>query len=427
VSFTFSGQYFEPGVLSPSAQIRLSISVTNPTSNAWRVRLKRGSTTLLNNVLSIPANSTRSVAYADTAIVIGTTYSYEATVYREDTGATATSSSISPNPRTISVTAGAAAPVSPNSISVSTSSTDGIQLSWSGASGSITNYGIYYGFPEPTSSTSPIVSVSASPYFDTTMSSGSSRTYWVRAQGPGGNGSWEPSGGITGTRAIPGPSFTDTSVTGSWVVGKNYSLAPDRSIFASDTSSYSLNQPTSGTFPTWLSINSSGQLSGIPTQSGTFTFRVTANGLSGTSVTSSNISIVVYNPVSWIDETLADGIKGVPYSDSVSAANATAYSINPTFNLSVTGLSFNAVSGLIAGTPKEITSYTFTITASNPGDSISKQFTISFKSGGKRIENTAAITIGTKKRFNSSTGQWVDITTAKRWNSATNEWRDISN
>jgi large repetitive protein len=246
----------------------------------------------------------------------------------------------------------------------------------------------------------------------------------VRAQGPGGT---TDSGTIVFYVRYPAPSFSDSSVTTNWVVNKNYSLAADRTVAASNATSYSIVNPGTGTFASWLSVNSSGQLSGTPTATGTYSFRVRATGPGGDTVDTATISIVVHGVVSWIDETLANGIKGVPYSDSVNAANATSYSINPAFNFSTSGLSFNPLSGLIAGTPKEITSYTFTITASNPGDSISKQFTISFKSGGKRIENETAITIGTKKRYDSATSNWVDISTAKRWSASANQWIDISN
>jgi hypothetical protein len=256
-----------------------------------------------------------------------------------------------------------------------------------------------------------------------------SRNYWVRSQRDGvGNSAWVPVNGVTGTRLVGLPVFSDTTVTGNWVVGKNYDTAPDRTVFASDTNQYTVltADPSINSFPHWLSINSSGQISGTPTASGTFTFRAQASGDGGTTP-SSNITIVVHGALSWIDETLADGIKGVPYSDSVNAANATAYAISPAFNLSTTGLSFNQLSGLIAGTPKEIASYTFTITASNPGDSISKQFTISFKSGGRRMQDGSPVTVENKKRFDSATNQWVDIVTAKRFSANANQWIDISN
>lgn len=320
-----------------------------------------------------------------------------------------------------------AIPAAPTNISASTDRSDGINISWTAATGA-TSYGIWWG-PTPTSTSTPdfTVSSSSTSYLDTGAPVGS-RNYWVRSQSDAGNSAYAPSAGVTGTRKVGLPVFSDTTVTGNWVVGKNYNTASDRTVAASDTNQYTVltSDPSINSFPHWLSINSSGQISGTPTASGTFTFRAQASGDGGTTA-SSNITIVVHGALSWIDETLADGIKGVPYSDRVNAANATAYAISPAFNLSTTGLSFNPLSGLIAGTPKEITSYTFTITASNPGDSLSKQFTVSFKSGGRRMQGGSPITIENKKRFNLATSQWVDIATAKRWSSSANQWIDISN
>ncbi len=322
-------------------------------------------------------------------------------------------------------------PSPPTSVSASTNRTDGILISWSGASGTITSYGVWWG-PTPTASSNPDFTVFTSATSGSVFDSGApvgSRNYWVRAQRDGvGNSAWVPANGVTGTRLEGLPVFSDTTVTGNWVVGKDYSTAPDRTVAASGTNQYTLltSDPAINTFPFWISINSSGQLSGTPTTSGTFTFRAQASGNGGTTA-SSNITIVVHGALSWIDETLADGIVGVPYSDSVNAANATSYSITPAFNLSTSGLSFNAVSATIAGTPKEIKSYTFTIVASNPGDSISKQFTLNFRSGGKRFENGVAQIITNKKRYDVATDTWVDILNAKRWNAATNEWRNIAN
>ena len=332
--------------------------------------------------------------------------------------------------RTLTLTPSAPAiPSAPTNISASTNRSDGINISWAAATGA-TSYGIWWG-PTPTSTSTPDFTVSSpsTSYLDDGAPVGS-RKYWVRSQSDAGNSAYAPAAGVTGTRLVGLPVFSDTTVTGNWVVGKNYNTASDRTVAASDTDQYTIltSNPSINSFPHWISINNSGQLSGTPTASGTFTFRAQASGDGGTQP-SSNITIVVHGALSWIDQTLANGIKGVPYSDRVEAQNATAYAISPAFNLSATGLSFNNLSGLIAGTPKEIASYTFTITASNPGDSLSKEFTISFKSGGRRMQDGVAVTIENKKRWDTSLNpaQWVDITTARRFNSGTNQWEEISN
>jgi hypothetical protein len=401
--------------------------------NTWLVRTGSGITNESGSNFTYDfrgTSPTRSFQIADftrTVTVSGTeTRNVSAEASQPQTGSIG-SASIPSQTMTLTPTA-PAIPSPPTSVSASTNRTDGILISWSGASGTITSYGVWWG-PMPTASSNPDFTVFTSATSGSVFDSGApvgSRNYWVRSQSSAGNSAWVPTNGVTGTRLAPAPVFSDTTVTGNWVVGKNYNTASDRTVFASNTTSYSLAAPTSGTFPLWLSINSSGQLSGTPPSSGTFTFRVSATGPGGTT-TSSNISIVVHEAISWIDETLADGIVGVPYSDSVSAANATSYSLTPAFNLSASGLSFNAVSATIAGTPKEIRSYTFTIVASNPGDSLSKEFTLNFRSGGKRFENGVAQIITNKKRYDVATDTWVDILNAKRWNAATNQWLDISN
>lgn len=100
------------------------------------------------------------------------------------------------------------APTAPTSLSASTNSSDGINLSWSGASGSITNYGIWwnsYAAGWPTSGSTPDFTTSSTSYTDTGPSQGSARYYWVRAQGPGGNSLWYPNStdGIYGFRTLP--------------------------------------------------------------------------------------------------------------------------------------------------------------------------------------------------------------------------------
>jgi beta-lactam-binding protein with PASTA domain len=101
------------------------------------------------------------------------------------------------------------APTAPTSLSASTTRTDGINLSWSGASGTITNYGIWWNNTAsgaPSSSSTPDFTTTSTTFLDTTVSAGSERFYWVRAQGSGGNSAWFPSGdGRRGFRVAPTP------------------------------------------------------------------------------------------------------------------------------------------------------------------------------------------------------------------------------
>lgn len=99
------------------------------------------------------------------------------------------------------------APTAPTSLSASTNSSDGVNLSWSGATGSITNYGIWWNFSAsgaPSSGSSPDFTTSSTSYTDTGLAQDSARYYWVRAQGPGGNSAWYPAGdGVYGFRTLP--------------------------------------------------------------------------------------------------------------------------------------------------------------------------------------------------------------------------------
>jgi hypothetical protein len=93
----------------------------------------------------------------------------------------------------------------------------------------------------------------------------------------------------------PAPSFSDQSITTTWIKTLNFSGAPDRRVSASNTSSYSIVASGTGLSPTaWLTINSSGQLSGVPAAVGVYTFRVRATGEGGS--TNSSIITLTINP-----------------------------------------------------------------------------------------------------------------------------------
>jgi hypothetical protein len=89
------------------------------------------------------------------------------------------------------------------------------------------------------------------------------------------------------------PVFTDATITLNWFVGRNYSEAPDRIVTASPVTSYSIIYAGTGLSPlSWLTINSFGQLSGVPPQTGTYTFRVRATN-SGVSTDTATFSLII--------------------------------------------------------------------------------------------------------------------------------------
>jgi hypothetical protein len=199
--------------------------------------------------------------------------------------------------------------------------TDGVNLVYSGASGSITNYGIFWSTSQtatPSSGTSAIFTDTASPFLDTGMTQGSTRYYWIRAQGPGGNSAWFPTtNGVSGFRAFVTPSFTDTTLATSLKLYKAYS----DQVTATNAVSYSVfttGAPagTTASLPPGLSLNTStGAITGTPTTQGVYSFRIEASPGAG--------GPVVYSPSATTWHTLTVGPNGTRIGDSLAKTQLT--------------------------------------------------------------------------------------------------------
>jgi hypothetical protein len=441
-TYTFGGSNIS-ATNPTSTSIRVSGAIINNAAGAsWNYRVRRlrsdgvGGFVTVKNYVTVTAGTTQFFDFVDSGLLSSTQYFY----YLEAVNST-TGNIVQTFPSIGFVATGnttlAPAPGAPTSVSASDDRNDGIDISWSGASGTITSYGIWYG-PEPSDSSTPDFTISSTQtfgsYLDTDAPVGS-RQYWVRSQGSA-NSPWVPSGGVTGTRLPPAPVFSDTTITSNWFVGQNYNTATDRTVAASDTTSYSIvaSSPSINTFPSWLSINSSGQLSGTPTASGTYTFRISADGDGGTTA-SGNISITVQVALSWTDETLESPLRlNVQYSDAVLATNSPTYSIDgvaesPTnLYLFLPGIYLHKTNGSVSGTPTQQGTFTKVIRATNAGGAITKSFTLSVNPIGKRfidISNSSPLT--TLKRYDPAVtpDPWVFVNTAKRFNGTS--WENIDN
>jgi len=150
------------------------------------------------------------------------------------------------------------------------------------------------------------------------------------------------------------PVFTDTSFATA-IRGISYSDA----VSATEAASYS----RSGTIPPGLTFNSNGTITGTPTTLGSFPFTVFATNITGTS--SASVTLVVNRPTPvYTDSTVSSASTlGVAYSDGVAATDATNYAINS--GSLPAGLSLNASTGAITGTPTAVGNFTFVIRASN--------------------------------------------------------------
>lgn len=129
----------------------------------------------------------------------------------------------------------------------------------------------------------------------------------------------------------------------------------------------------SGTMPAGLTFNaSSGLLSGTPTTAGTVNFSVTATdsttGMGSPFTATGTFTLTVAAPtITLAPGTLPAPAVGAAYSQTVTASEA----LPATFTYAVTagalpqGLSLNASSGAITGTPSAAGSFNFTITATD--------------------------------------------------------------
>ncbi|CAM5484998.1 hypothetical protein MAUB1S_08134 [Mycolicibacterium aubagnense] len=121
----------------------------------------------------------------------------------------------------------------------------------------------------------------------------------------------------------------------------------------------------SGALPTGMSI-SNGQVSGTPTQSGTFNFVVRATDANAVASTQAFSLVVTPPTIAVTPPTLTAATVGLPYSQTLSASGAIAlYRFTRTGGALPAGLQLDEQSGTISGTPTAGGSFGFTVTAAD--------------------------------------------------------------
>jgi Putative Ig domain/Fibronectin type III domain len=154
-----------------------------------------------------------------------------------------------------------------------------------------------------------------------------------------------------------------------------------------------------GTMPPGLSLSSSGVISGKPTQVGTFTFSVRLTDSAPTTVTSQGLEITVI-PGPLVIVTTGDLTRGTvssPYSFTLQKlGGASPYAWEMASGALPDGLSLNASSGVISGTPTQFGTFSFTVklTDSQPVDVTSGTLRIIVDPAPLVITNTGDLPSG---------------------------------
>ncbi len=152
---------------------------------------------------------------------------------------------------------------------------------------------------------------------------------------------------------------------------------------------------TAGALPAGLTLNpTTGVLSGTPSSAATSAFTVTAtdgNGATGARAYTVTINAgIAVNPAS-----LPAATAGTPYNQSVSATGGTGtYTFSVSAGTLPTGLTLNAATGAITGTPTTAATSNFTITATD-GNGATGSRAYTFAVNGAVTVNPATLPAGT--------------------------------
>lgn len=176
------------------------------------------------------------------------------------------------------------------------------------------------------------------------------------------------SGTVNLTIAAPGIVVAPSLLTGATV-----GASSAQPITASGGTAPYTYAVTAGALPAGMTLSSSGVLSGAPTAGGTFHFTVTATDSTGGTgpFTGSNAYTLTVNAPTMSIAPAAGSLSasgGVAYSQPFVAANGTApytYALSINSGALPAGLSFNAATGVLSGTPANAGTVNFTVTGTD--------------------------------------------------------------
>ncbi|TDX01980.1 MBG domain-containing protein [Dinghuibacter silviterrae] len=161
---------------------------------------------------------------------------------------------------------------------------------------------------------------------------------------------------------LVGPSVTNPALSNAQV-GASYTT--ENFTASGGTAPYTF-AVTSGALPGGMSLSSAGALSGTPTAAGTFTFSVTATDANSEVSPASPATLTVSAPTMTLSPTtLSDGTYKSSYSSvTFSASGGTAPYTYTAVGLPP-GMTINASSGVLSGTPTAAGTYAISVTATD--------------------------------------------------------------
>jgi len=172
---------------------------------------------------------------------------------------------------------------------------------------------------------------------------------------------------VTITITMPGTLAVTTTSVPDGAVGAGYAV-PVVAAGGTGTDTFAV---TSGTLPAGLTLDpASGIIYGVPTASGPSTFTVTvtdsATPAADTATATLTLTVDGTTPVSIATTSLPSPTQGVAYSQILAASGGTQpYSWSVTSGALPAGLSLNATTGVLSGTPTGSGPSTFTVTVTD--------------------------------------------------------------
>ncbi|WP_454767168.1 putative Ig domain-containing protein [Cupriavidus campinensis] len=138
---------------------------------------------------------------------------------------------------------------------------------------------------------------------------------------------------------------------------------------------------TAGALPVGVSMSGTGVLSGTPTAGGTYNFTITATDSSGGAGPYSGsraVSLTIAAPTLTLSPaSLAAPTMGAAYSQTFTGSGGVApYAFSVSSGTLPTGLSLNAATGVLSGTPTALGTYTFTVTVTDSATGVGAPYSV---------------------------------------------------